>query len=240
MKGTEKSRRFSILLCDQSIELVLKEKIRSLGESIYVKGGSGKTVEFHDMLYNLRNNRGIKLPEYPDLEMIHDERNIIQHKGTTVSVTEAEYYIKKSFGFLKRFLKDELNLELIKIMDRRYYGIFEPTLIRSIFEPEIEISDTVKAEVRHRNPLWILPAYANLEKELLQQGKKFELHATDPKRVIDALVRMGKLSKEDSVKFNLIRDLRNRHAHTYEQIHGDDVEEFSEIVEELIMKVNKL
>lgn len=241
MKGTEKSRRFSILLCDQSIELILKEKIRSIGESIYVKGGSGKTIEYHDMLNNLRNNKGIKILEYPDLEMIHDERNVIQHKGATVSVTEVEFYIKKTFEFLKRFLKDELKLDLYETVDRRYFGIFEPTtIVRSIFEPGIKINDKDTATVSHRNPLWILPAYANLEKELLELSKKFELHTTDPKRILEELTRMGKLSKGNSVKFNLIRDLRNRHAHSTDQIHGNDVEEFLRMVEELVTEVKKL
>jgi hypothetical protein len=66
-----------------------------------------------------------------------DERNIIQHKGATVSVTEVEFYIKKTFEFLKRFLKDELKLDLYKIVDRRYYGIFEPaTMLRSFLNLE--------------------------------------------------------------------------------------------------------
>jgi hypothetical protein len=74
----------------------------------------------------------------------------------------------------------------------------------------------------------------------LEQSIKFELHITDPKLIIGELVRMGKLSKWDSVKFNLIRDLRNRHAHSTDQIHGDDVEEFLRMVEELVTKVKKL
>lgn len=55
--------------------------MRTLGESIYVKGGSGRTIDFHDMLNHLGNNKGIKIPEHPDLEIIHDQRNIIQHRG---------------------------------------------------------------------------------------------------------------------------------------------------------------
>ncbi len=107
-KSPQKNRRFSILFCEE-VELILKEKIRDrMGESIYVKSGSGKTFDYYDMLNSLRNNKGIKIPEYPDLEMIQDSRNIIQHKGGTVSQQELEYYIKKTFGFMNRLLKVEL------------------------------------------------------------------------------------------------------------------------------------
>jgi hypothetical protein len=95
-RGTEKNRRFSVLFCDQVIELTLKEKKRALGESIYVKGGSGRTIDFHELMNDLRNNKGTRIPEYPDLEMIHDQRNIIQHKGGTISEQEAQYYIEKA------------------------------------------------------------------------------------------------------------------------------------------------
>lgn len=241
MKGTEKSRRFSVLLCDQTIELTFKEKIRSIGESIYVKGGSGRTLEYHDMLSSLRNNRGIKIPEYPDLEMIHDVRNVVQHKGATVSMIEAEFYIKKTFEFLKRFLKDELKLDLHEVIENRYIAIFEPaTIVRNIFEPGIAIHDKVTAAVTHQNPIWILPAYSNLEKALLELSRKFNLQDIDPKNIVEALIRMGKLSKSDSVDFNLVRDLRNKYAHSGDQIDGDDVEDFLRIVEELLSKVEKL
>jgi hypothetical protein len=42
------------------------------------------------------------------------------------------------------------------------------------------------------------------------------------------------------VLYNLIRDLRNRRAHSTDQLHGDDVEEFLRMVEELVTKVKKL
>jgi uncharacterized protein YutE (UPF0331/DUF86 family) len=241
IKGTDKSRRFSILHSDQSIELILKEKIRSMGESIYVKGSSSKTVEYQDMLNNLRNNKGIKIPEYPDLEMIHDARNVIQHKGVTVSEKESEFYIKTTYDFLKRFLNDELKLDLFKVIDRRYYGIFEPAQkIENIFESKVEIHDKVASEVRRRSPMWILPTYANLEKSLLEQGKKFELGSTDPKYIIEEIIKRGKLSQTDSVTFTKIRDLRNKYAHTIEPIQGDQVEEFLKLTEELLKHIKKL
>jgi len=77
--GTDKSRRFGILHCDLAIELILKEKLRTLGESIFIK--NGRTLDYHDVLNKLINNKGVVIPEHADLELIHDVRNLIQHKG---------------------------------------------------------------------------------------------------------------------------------------------------------------
>jgi hypothetical protein len=64
-----------------------------------------------------------------------------------VSIT---YTVKITFEFLKRLLKDELRLDLHKIVDRRYYAIFESTtVVRGIFEPGIEIQDKVTAIFTH-------------------------------------------------------------------------------------------
>jgi hypothetical protein len=59
------------------------------------------------------------------------------------------------------------------------------TVLKNIFEPGIKIDDKVTAIATHRNPIWILPAYSNLEKVLLQQSKKFELHTLDPKNIVE-------------------------------------------------------
>ena len=83
IQGTDKSHKFCILHCYQAIELIIKEKMRALGESIFKN--QGRTFDFHDALNKLINEKGINIPESPNLELIHDLRNVIQHKGATVS-----------------------------------------------------------------------------------------------------------------------------------------------------------
>ena len=51
---------------------------------------------------------------------------------------------------------------------------------------------------------------------------------------------MGELSKSDSVNFDLVRSLRNKYAHSIEQIDSNDVENLLRMVQELILKVKKL
>jgi hypothetical protein len=124
-KGTEKGRKFSILHCDQSIELILKEKLRSMGCPIFIKGKSGQTIDFHTALDTLVNQKGVKIPELANLQLIHEERNLIQHKGATVSTNETEFYVKEGFDFIKRFSRDELNIEIKDHLGTKQYNTFE-------------------------------------------------------------------------------------------------------------------
>jgi hypothetical protein len=97
--------------------------------------------------------------------MIHDTRNAIQHRGATISQLEAEFYISTSYNFMKRFLKDELNLELHALLEEKYYKIFNVIQVPDIREV-ISISDRIDATVVYRNPIWIIQAYVVLEKQL--------------------------------------------------------------------------
>lgn len=167
---TEKGRKFSILHCDQSIEFILKEKLRSLGVSIFLR--NGRTVDFHDAL-NTLVNKGVKIPELADLELIHEQRNVIQHKGGVVSENEAEFYVKKGFDFIKRFLKEESNLELENYLEKKYYDILEQSqrpdkLLEGMIERE-ESKNIISLVLLHYRDLEILTRRA-----LMKMGRDDE------------------------------------------------------------------
>lgn len=50
-------------------------------------------------------------PKRPDLELLHEERNNIQHKYSNPSPDDASFYIGKAMEFIERFAKDELKLD---------------------------------------------------------------------------------------------------------------------------------
>jgi hypothetical protein len=104
---TSTDMKFAVLHVDQAIELFLKEKVRASGRSIYKNPKETITVFG---AYELLKALGIKIPEKPDLELLHEERNNIQHKYATLSAEDAAFHIDKAMRFLKRFLKDELGV----------------------------------------------------------------------------------------------------------------------------------
>lgn len=211
--GAEKNNRFCILLCDQAIELILKEKVRDLGESIF-KGG-GRTLDYFEATTLLMKNKGIKIPEFPDLELIHDLRNNIQHKGASVSKSQAEYYMKLGFAFIKRFLKDELNNDLKDLLDKKYYRIFEPEEEVQGYEL-VEVKEHVRVPTASKSePISaILTEYRNLEIDMSTAMKKLGFHAKYTREMVKILSRQGYLDGKDLVLYQKLNSMRNTFAHT--------------------------
>lgn len=101
--------KFAILHVDQAVELVMKEKVRAAGRSIYKN--PKETISIfgaYDLLAELK----CSIPEKANLELLHEERNNIQHKYSNPSPEDAAFHISNAVQFLKRFLKDELSVNV--------------------------------------------------------------------------------------------------------------------------------
>lgn len=106
---TATDMKFALLHVDQAVELILKEKVRSLGESIYKN--PKETITIYGA-YDILKTKNVNIPEKPDLEILHEERNNIQHKFANPSPEDAAFHIEKAVGFLIRFSKDELGISM--------------------------------------------------------------------------------------------------------------------------------
>src|SRR5947208_690351 len=70
---TSTDMKFALLHVDQAIELFLKEKVREGGRSIY--RNPKETITIWGAYELLTKELGCKIPERPDLELLHEERN---------------------------------------------------------------------------------------------------------------------------------------------------------------------
>jgi len=102
--------KFALLHVDQAVELLLKEKVRSAGHSIYKN--PKETITIWGAYDILETKLGCRLPEKADLELLHEERNSIQHKYSNPSSDDAAFHIDRAMKFINRFVKDELGLAL--------------------------------------------------------------------------------------------------------------------------------
>src|ERR1700680_3062558 len=107
--NTAKDMKFSMMHVDQAIELFLKERVRAGGKSIY--RNPKETISIYGA-YDILATLGVSIPERPDLELLHEERNSIQHKYLNPSSDDATFHIQKAFSFIRRFVKDELKLDI--------------------------------------------------------------------------------------------------------------------------------
>jgi hypothetical protein len=108
--STAADMKFALLHVDQAIELMLKERVRAGGHSIYKNPKETHSIwGAYDILIN---QLSVKIPERPDLELLHEDRNNIQHKYANPSPDDAAFHVQKAMGFIRRFVKDELQLDI--------------------------------------------------------------------------------------------------------------------------------
>lgn len=107
---TTTDMKFALLHVDQAIELLLKEKVRQSSQSIY--RNPKETITIWGAYDILENKIGCKIPEKPNLELLHEERNNIQHKYANPSAEDAAFHVEHAMKFIERFTKDELGLTL--------------------------------------------------------------------------------------------------------------------------------
>ena len=108
--STTTDMKFALLHVDQAIELILKERVRSSGNSIYKN--PKETISIWGAYDILEKKLNCSIPEKPDLELLHEERNSIQHKYANPSPDDAAFHVERAMRFLDRFVRDELKLEL--------------------------------------------------------------------------------------------------------------------------------
>lgn len=106
---TSTDMKFALLHVDQAIELLLKEKVRAEGRSIYKN--PKETISMYGA-YDILKEVGCNIPERPNLELLHEERNSIQHKYLNPSPEDAEFHVSVAVKFIKRFLYEELQIDL--------------------------------------------------------------------------------------------------------------------------------
>lgn len=113
--------KFALLHVDQAVELVLKECVRASGKSIYKN--PKETISIWGA-YEILAALNINIPEKPDLELLHEERNSIQHKYANPTAEDAAFHIDKAVKFIKRFLKDNLKIDIKDYVAAEYLDQF--------------------------------------------------------------------------------------------------------------------
>jgi hypothetical protein len=111
---TSVDRKFALLHMDQGVELLLKERVRKYGTSIYKKDKK-ETISTWEA-FEILAAKGCGIPERADLELLHDDRNEIQHRYSTPSPETAVFHMENGLRFVERFLKDEFATEIRTVL----------------------------------------------------------------------------------------------------------------------------
>ncbi len=109
-RGSDADRAFAFVHVDQAAELLLKEKVRRLNESIF-EPHSDHTISLFEAK-SLLGRRHVSVANWSDVEILHTQRNLIQHFGANPERGAAETYLKAVIPFFETFLKEQFKVNL--------------------------------------------------------------------------------------------------------------------------------
>lgn len=109
-QSSNQDLKFAVMHADNCVELVLKEIARCKGIRIIDK--RGQSIGYYDCVNSLLG-KGVSIPELPDIDLLHTERNSIYHLGSQPDKKRAEWLVLGvALGFAKRICKDVLGYDI--------------------------------------------------------------------------------------------------------------------------------
>ena len=105
-EGTTKDTRFAVLHADNAVELLLKEIART--KRIRLIDKKGRSIDYYECIDKLQE-QGVPIPELPDIDLLHAERNSVYHLGAQPDKKKAEWLVYDvASNFVERICRDEL------------------------------------------------------------------------------------------------------------------------------------
>jgi HEPN domain-containing protein len=235
--GTMKSMGFAVLHADNSIELVLKELVRSNGIRLIDK--KGYSMDYYECIKKLVG-KGIALPELPSIDLLHTERNNVYHLGNKPDKDKAEWLVYDvALSFLRSVCMNELHFDLssyskdFSLSDEIRQDI---ELTRS----EMVNSYLVKATNSFKSSIFdstVILSYIGIEalmRELIFAKKS---SPTSTHAMIEEIRERNMLSPKSFMSLKRLREVRNNVAHGLKQANKQEakfaLDAFKAIIDEI-------
>lgn len=214
----EKKYKFVILHLANAIELILKDWVIDQGLSIYQ--GNSQTINIWECFKKLES-KNIAIPEKSVIELLIDDRNTIQHRFGYPNSESVYYYLDQVVAFFQRFLNDHYGVKLSEALGNH------------LSKENLQLLGLVENEQEQLAKLYalspdaaIVQAYNQIEKlasEMIFPDSNpaiqsrphlmlWQLPAFD--KLMIYLEENGFVSKGVTKRFSMLRDMRNRAAHS--------------------------
>jgi hypothetical protein len=233
--GTEElDRKLLILHLANSVELILKDMLLDLGESIYKN--PKETVTVTGCLETLKA-KGIAIPFLNKIELLIDERNALQHRFGSPNELTSIFYMSISMDFFRDILKTHYNKDLDEVLDQ----FAKPNDLMS-FRMRKPSNDSELESLRKLakiHPLGaLLSAMSYLEGKIVAFAAEVdlipELRARAPWTLMSHrfLARFGvKLTPDMEREMDEVRQIRNLAAHGRKNPTRQEVEKTISVIE---------
>jgi HEPN domain-containing protein len=113
--GSEIDNKYSVIHAATAIELILKEKLRSIGMSIFRKRPPDHSLDYYDYLQAL-HDKNISVPFESDIELLHKERNSCIHLGAKPDKEKTRWLLSIAKQFMEKFCYTQLNFDISKYL----------------------------------------------------------------------------------------------------------------------------
>ena len=216
-QGNERKYKFIILHLANAIELILKDRLVDEGVSIY-QSNKPLTITIWKSFEKLEEV-GIGVPERPVIELLVDDRNTIQHRFGFPDAETVYYYLKRVVSFFERFLDEEYAVDLSDTL--KPYLSVENLAVLGLAEEKDEYAQLDRL-FDLSSEAAVLQAYSMLEAKTmdvierpLAKTRTFPFwRSPDFRHILDDLAIRGFISHDTARNFDLLRQVRNRAAHT--------------------------
>lgn len=233
----DRKYKFIILHLSNAVELLLKDMVIDIGQSIYESNNKNTIVIWK--AFSVLESHGITIKQRPNIEMLIDDRNVIQHKFGYPSRESVLYYIDFVIDLFRTCMRDYYTIEFDEIAEE----YFSETGMKLIGLADEGAFSKIDAISKYDMLSAISTAYSLLEAkthELLgyDQSSKPVMIWHDQRfysllKLLDPSVLENKRPRE---YFDSIRQLRNLSVHR--QHH--DLEEHNDELKSGLNKIKEL
>ena len=116
--GDGKKNKFIILHLSNAVELLMKDMVIDIGHSIYENNNKNTIVIWK--AFSILESHGISIKQRPNIEMLIDDRNVIQHKFGYPSRESVLYYLDFVIELFRSCMHDHYPIEFDEIAEEYF------------------------------------------------------------------------------------------------------------------------
>lgn len=114
----DKKNKFIVMHISNAVELLLKDMVIDIGQSIYESNNKNTIVVWK--AFSILESQGIKIKQRPNIEMLIDDRNVIQHKFGYPSRESVLYYIDFVVDLFRECMQNYYSIEFDEIAEEYF------------------------------------------------------------------------------------------------------------------------
>jgi len=208
--GTERDMKFAVQHADNAVELILKELARF--KRIRLIDKKGQSIGYYNCIYKLEE-KGVKIPELTDIDLLHTDRNSIYHLGSQPDKRKTEWLVYDvGLNFIKRVCQKELGYDITQFSKLFKLPLKVEKEIESTRSEMVNmyLFETMSSLDSNLYSATVVSAFSGIE-ALLKESLSFEIRsqADFMKKLFSQRIFSEKLTND----IEMLRQIRNSAIH---------------------------